>query len=619
MRTSSLSPSEEASSDGSTVSEPDYSRASLPDGSLARLLEDAGLVVGVADPEGRLLFVNRNGADICGLTADEMVGREFVDFVADEYRNALSEEHRARMEGRLDAVPLDLPLIDREGREHTVAAGAARILGEDGSPVGVGLAGFDVTTSRLLERHRALQAREFELVFRLSGDLYFRLDPELYAREFHAAEPHSLAVSPEMFEIRPLSELVPPAVGEVLGRGVERAHESGSMCIEEYELITDGVPTVWEARFLPLPKGDTAVVCRDVTERTSAESALRESEQRVRSILEKAPFGMFLYRLMTDGRLVLIGANDAADKILGLDRTRLIGLTVEEAFPGSVEDGWARRFKLLAADGGSWSTELVYADRRVKGVYQVDAFQISQDQIAVIFTDTTERRAIENEERRYKARLSAMAAELASAEDRERRLLAEELHDRVSQALAVCRMRLEAAVDDHGALDRSEYETAVEMLEDAIRQTRSVTTALYPPVLHELGLGPALRWLCEDVGRTHALGCTVTLTEANLGITEDAQAVLFRATRELLLNVVKHAHTNRAWVSLDSFPNSVVLTVSDQGAGYSTTRMSEGSSGSGFGLFSIRERLLHFGGGMEVETAPGDGTRVTISVPVGLL
>lgn len=603
---------------------------------------------------------------------------------------------------------------------------------------------IDVTAEKLAEaavvrsdeRHRR-QAEEFDAIFELLRDLYFRLDPEGRIEHYRAPSEGILYAKPESFLGRRFDEVLPPGVSDVMRTAVDSCRLTGEMTVIEYELPSGGETREWEGRFLPLAEGHVALICRDITarknqerrlreqrdfldmildtidsgvvvvagqdppivraanrlaanlvgyeldeligmptsvfhrdseewhrfletargitsagnaasceirmmrkdgsefdaevcvrglglpnadrvsvirdisDRKAAERMMRESEMRFRSIVEEAPFGVHLYELRNEVP-VLTAANEAADAILGITHAPLIDLELREAFPDVAAKGWEKVYRDIAMNGGSWHSEITHDRPGTQGTLEVTVFQTSPGRLAVAFTDVTERTAMDRADRAHKVRVSALAAEIAATADRERRGLAEELHDRVSQPLAVARMHLAAAVDDHGRFDRGELEAATHMLEDAIGQARMLTTELYPPVLRELGIGAALRWLTEEFEAKYGLQCTVTLTDVEFNVGEEGANALFRAARELLMNVVKHAETGRVWVSLDAFADVAVLTIADRGCGMPTE--ASGTS-DGFGLFSVRERLAHLGGEMDVESGPGEGTRVTLTVP----
>ncbi len=209
-------------------------------------------------------------------------------------------------------------------------------------------------------------------------------------------------------------------------------------------------------------------------------------------------------------------------------------------------------------------------------------------------------------------RLGAMSSELAIAEQRERRRLAEELHDRVSQALAVAGMRLKMAMQD--LPDDDSLPIVEELLADAVTQSRIITAELASPILYELGLRAALAETAQTLQAQYGLSIGLELSESAECVNEDVAVTLVRTCRELLTNVVKHASATHAHVALSANESGVTLRVSDDGVGMSgaTTENAEG-----FGLLSIRERLEYVSGVMEIQQRPGGGTVVVVQVPCG--
>jgi CheY-like chemotaxis protein len=157
-----------------------------------------------------------------------------------------------------------------------------------------------------------------------------------------------------------------------------------------------------------------------------------------------------------------------------------------------------------------------------------------------------------------------------------------------------------------------------EVLKESLAYTRNLVHDLSPPVLFEFGLIAALRWLGERM-QQHELTVAVHAALERLHLPEDLAVVLFQSVRELLMNVVKHAGTGRAEVRLESVGPALRLTVRDEGPGFDCgVRAAAPSSlgSNGFGLFSIRERMRAVGGTLDIESSPGQGTTVTLTVPL---
>lgn len=217
----------------------------------------------------------------------------------------------------------------------------------------------------------------------------------------------------------------------------------------------------------------------------------------------------------------------------------------------------------------------------------------------------------------YRTRLRELAYELAMVEQRERRRLAMELHDGIGQDLAMARMRLSCLKDALGHLGLArDFENLLHLVKKMIDQSRGLVWEMGTPELYELGLEAALEELAEELQERHGLQITVVRGyPESLELGEDRKIMLYQMLRELLANCVKHAQAERVVVELCRDPWGLRCTVADNGRGLSAPLGTAARKrDSGFGLFSIRERLDLIGGALEICSSE-QGTRCTIHLP----
>lgn len=211
--------------------------------------------------------------------------------------------------------------------------------------------------------------------------------------------------------------------------------------------------------------------------------------------------------------------------------------------------------------------------------------------------------------------LRALASDLEAAEERERRQIARDLHDNLGQTLAAARIRL----SDLCRHSRSDVRTPAiqvgELIDRATDSTRSLAAQLAPEILHELGLNPALEWLGEEIGSTFGLTVTVVDDGQPKDLSHELRSILYRAVRELLINVAKHAGTDLATIESVAQDGRVVIRVTDRGVGFDPTTVSS-RPGRGLGLVTLRERLSLIGGTATLHSAPGSGTTAVLSAPL---
>lgn len=212
----------------------------------------------------------------------------------------------------------------------------------------------------------------------------------------------------------------------------------------------------------------------------------------------------------------------------------------------------------------------------------------------------------------YQAQLRRLASELSLTEERERRRIAQELHDQVGHNLARMKFQLQELRPRQGSI---ELDTVLQVLEETIHASRNLTFELSPPVLHELGLGAALEWLVHQLQVNYGVAGEYGDDRQLKPLSEDMRVVLFQAVRELLVNVGKHAQAASAHVRACVDDGMIRIEVEDDGRGFDPAAVHQRTA-AGFGLFSIHERLAHMGGAMTIDAAPGRGTKIILTAPL---
>jgi len=233
-------------------------------------------------------------------------------------------------------------------------------------------------------------------------------------------------------------------------------------------------------------------------------------------------------------------------------------------------------------------------------------------------SEIAERRQAEERLLVYQGQLRSLASELLLTEERERRRIATDLHDHIGQTLVVVQMKIDSLRPPEGAAEPDgELDRISALLDEMDEGIRSLTFELSPPVLHELGLKAGVEWLAEQLHAQHGLRLEVSDDGLPKPLGGDVRTLLFRAVRELLINVVKHARAGVTRVSLSRVGHHIHAQVIDDGAGFEPPPDSipRGSTG-GFGLFSIRERMESIGGAVQIESSPGRGTRALLIAPL---
>jgi PAS domain S-box-containing protein len=231
--------------------------------------------------------------------------------------------------------------------------------------------------------------------------------------------------------------------------------------------------------------------------------------------------------------------------------------------------------------------------------------------------DITVRKNAEAATEQYARRLQATSHRLMTVQEAERRTLARELHDAVGQELTALSLNLtiieDALPEVTSRKVRERLEDSQEVLEETTRHLRNIMVELRPPGLDELGLLAALKEHVGQVGRRAAVAVSVTGVEPQPRLTPMDEIALFRIVQEALNNIVKHARAGEARICLRQNAHAVVLSIMDNGVGFDTVAKPI-MGGYGMGTTTMRERAEAIGARLQLQSAPGQGTRVTVEL-----
>ncbi len=381
----------------------------------------------------------------------------------------------------------------------------------------------------------------------------------------------------------------------------------------------------------------------DISERKRAEDALRQSEERYRRLLGILPAAMYMCDI--DG--VITYHNDQAALLWG--RAPRPGDT-DERFCGAFclyrSDGspLPRDRTPMAAvlrDGVSVRSQEIEIERpdgsRLNVSVSIDPLRDADGKLCGainVFTDITARKQAEsallrlNEtlEQRVAERtelaesrakqLQALAVELIEAEERERRRVSYLLHDDLQQVVAAARFQLQTARQSRNP--ENTLENVERLLEESIDKSRRLSRELSPPVLNHAGLFDALEWLAGQFENDFGLEVRLVRNAARRSVSEPLKIFIFRAVQELLSNIVHYAGVKNAEVVVLDSDENMVVTVGDRGRGFDPEILNASAAKSGLGLLSLRERSRYIGGNLEIDSTPGMGSRVILTVPLEL-
>lgn len=578
------------------------------------------------DGEGTILDVNKRAAQIFGGPKKEVLNKRFTEldiFSANEI-SVLMSNFEAILAGSEPTVTV--PIKNKKGREFILECSAS-VTESDGNAPNMMVIARDIT-----ERKKAQEAtRESEEKYR---DLFENARDAIVTTDVEA----------KVTGVNKIVEEYGFKKEQLLGKSIfdfiveehkERALKdfktaiSGNPVRGEMDVITRrGIFTV-EYIDNPIKRAGEIIgiqaILRDITERKRAEQLLRKERDRSQKYLDVA--GVMLVAIDSEQRVGLI--NKKGCEILGYKEEEILGKNWFNNFlPEHVQREVQAIFQRLMCQQERSVPErhenpilTKSGDERLMAWHNTILRDDAGKVIATLGSgeDITEQRKAERKSLQYQSQLRSVALQLTVAEERERRRIATDLHDQIGQWLATSKINLDRLRHSMRAGEQARaLEEVCNALGQAITEVRSLTFDLSSPILHELGLEAAIAsWLAEEIEAKHHISTEFVDDGQPKPLDEDVRALLFRNVRELLINIVRHANAYKVKVSVRKVDNQIQISVQDDGIGFEPAEaLARAAKAGGFGLFSVKERLEQLGGRLEIESAPDQGCKVTMTVPL---
>ncbi len=352
---------------------------------------------------------------------------------------------------------------------------------------------------------------------------------------------------------------------------------------------------------------------QETSERKWAEDVLRASEEKYRLVVENASEAIVIIQ---DNYIQYF--NPKTLRVLNHPADTLTTRTVDEVIhPDDRDMSRNRRLRMIKGESvpSNFCCRIIDKDGGMRWL-EINSVLITwmgRPAILSFFNNITERKRAEAEVQAYQEQLRSLASELSLAEERERRRLATNLHDHIGQTLALTKIKLgalEAQLPPGHLSDESSFIRS--LIDRTIQYTKSLTFELSPPILYELGFEATIEWLGEQVQKDHQIHFELRSDGKQKALGRDISVLMFQAVRELVMNIIKHAHAQKIRIAIYQADNTLHVDVEDDGVGFVPSRAGRNS----FGFFSIRERLNHFSGTFHIDSEPGRGTRVSLTAPL---
>ncbi|MEX0906570.1 MAG: PAS domain S-box protein [Balneolaceae bacterium] len=633
-----------------------------------KIIDSLPAAIYAIDNEGRLIYYNSAAADLAGrkpaLRTDQwcvswkLYYPDGTPMPHEESSLALTLKEGCCTEG-MESI-LERP----DGKRFWIKAYPSTIRNKEGEVIGGINMIMNITDQKETEnqlRHKEqdlrISEKKYRTLFETMDDGFMTLRVEFNddnkAVNFHYLEVNSAFekhTGLKNIEGKTSKEVVPDLEEDWYTIYTRVALTGKSAHLEKYVAALDRWFDVSAFRLGEPEERKIAVFFKNITtqkkaslERNKLLQQVKNEQKQLLDIFHHAPSAMCIHRGPDH---VIERANELYNKIIG--SREVIGKTVREAFPDLEGQGYFELLDQVYETGEPYKgtdmkvvlqhpnanqdPEVLYIDfvyqpirepdGTINGVFlqgiDLSERKRAQEELKSI-NETLEERVKKRTESllSYQAQLRSLASQLSSAEERQRQRLASELHDNLGQLLALSKMKVNLLFREKILDPAFKPVTDLnDLLNDALRYTRELMTDLKPPPSISEDIGTSIAWVAEKLEK-HGLRYSLKNERKPKPLKDEIRSTVVQCVRELLYNVIKHTEKKEAVIKLEKRDDQLQVTVKDEGKGFDYKKWEvKPGNDEGFGLFNILERIDLLGGLVNINTKPGRGTKVTISVPL---
>jgi PAS domain S-box-containing protein len=607
-------------------------------------IEQAPDAVFIHDYDGRLLIVNKLASEYTGYSREELLRMKASDLDLNIIKDDHKKKYWKKIQKGGNAIFESLHRR-KDGTTYPVEIREDKIL-LDKKPVVLAFA-RDITESKKVEEALKLSEQKLQNILNGSPIPLFVIDRDHRIIHWNKAlEKYTLFSGKKMIgtklhwkafyeEQRPcLADLLIEQDLEGITKWYSGKYKKLEM-VEGSYTCTDFFPYFGQTgkwlRFSSIPIRNEAgniiaamEMLEDITEQKAAEQSLRQSEERMELVLKGADLGTWDWNIVTGE----VKFNECWAQMLGYNLNEIIphvstwsALLHPEDMPSVMQI----LNNHLEGFTDSYETEHRLRHKSGHWVWVLDKGKVIERdkdgkplRACGTHLDITKRKKAEERLLAYEQMLRSLMSELALIEEHERRRIASGLHDYVCQTLILMKMQLQEIEGNLSAGEANKFEKIYKNFDGILDSIRNLIFDLSSPTLYKFGLEAAIKeFLEERLLAEHGIHYKFHNDGNSKPLTEDVQVLMYQSVREILINVIKHAHAKKVTLDIKRVNDSISITVIDDGVGFNVNDiLAVPSKSRSFGLFNVTERLKYIGGSLAVDSRPGHGSRVTLIAKV---
>lgn len=592
----------------------------------------ADYAIFILDPEGRVTSWNVGAERIKGYLADEIIGQHFSCFYPREdveQDKPARELQAALAQGRFEDEGWRLR---KDGSAFWANVIITPMRDESGTLRGFAKVTRDLTARRQLEERLRVSEARLQAFLNHSPAVIFLKDVEGRYLHVNAKFLQRFGLIAEQVIGRTDAELFVPDQAAAFSANDHAVLASGTPLEFEETAQYDLGPSISMVSKFPVRDTSGMIIgiggiATDITEYKHAQEALRISEQGFRELVDILPIAVYT----CDASGLIEGCNREATELWG--RTPRLGDNA---------DRFCGAYRLYTSDGAYMPhpecpmgevlrTGRAVADREIiierpDGSRRAAIVNIipRRDEHGTLtgaincLMDITERKHAEHELKMYADQLRVLSNRMVELHEEGRLALSRELHDRVGQNLSALNINLSIVLGQLPEATRclvgARLKDSQGLVEATVDVITDVMADLRPPLLDDYGLLPALKAIAEQFSRRTGIAVGVRGPAHLEGLPKQMEISLCRIAQEALTNLAKYAHAENVKIEIALPPDQITLTISDDGIGFDPSTQPQHSGRTGWGMLTMRERAVALGGTLAIDSEPGLGTRVTVTL-----